>query len=219
MIQVHVYISDRITCVCTFPLHTDFCFFTHVTHADARTITALCMMADRQDQLDEVEFLQAMMSKDGEFEWREDPSTGTISGTLSVFLQLDGPFMLRLVRKRKSEVKVRSFESEAAKVSTGNKAYSRTVDSLKSDTSGEAIQRSQLSVSKVSSMSAPTSPKHPRPPTLPELVQVLYLPPLILHFQFPPSYPSWDKPVFSLSCKWLNFTQVSSVSYKGHSYL
>ena len=180
------------------------------------------MMGDLQDQLDEVEFLQAMMSKDGEFEWREDPSTGTISGTLSVFLQFDGPVTLRLVRKRKSNLKVQSFESEAAKVSTGNKASSHTVDSLKSDTSGEAIQMSQLSVSKVSSLSAPlvsaTSPKHPRPPTLPGLVKVLHLPPLTLHFQFPPSYPSRDKPVFSLSCKWLNFTQVSSVSYKGHSY-
>ena len=190
------------------------------THTDEPTITALHMMADKQDQLDEVEFLQAMMSKDGEFEWREDPSTSTISGTLSVLLQFDGPVTLRLVRKPKSNLKVQSFESEATKVSTGNKAYSHTVDSLKSDTSGEAIQKSQLAVSKVSSLSGSlvtgTSPKHPRPPTLPGLVKVLHLPPLTLHFQFPSSYPSRDKPVFSLSCKWLNFTQVS---YKGHSYL
>ena len=160
------------------------------------------------------------MSKDGEFEWSEDPSTGTISGTLSVFLQLDGPLTLRLVRKRKSNVKVRSSKSEAAKVSTGNKAHSQTV---KSDTSDEPLQRSQLSISKVSSSSSSlvssATSKHPIASTLPGLVKVLHLPPFTLHFQFPPSYPSQDKPLFSLSCNWLNFTQVSSVSYKGHSYL
>lgn len=203
---------------CSFIIYIKVSKLSLFTPADARIFTALCMMADRQDQLDEVEFLQEMMSKDGEFEWSEDPSTGAISGTLSVFLQLDGPLTLRLVRKRKSDVKVRSSKSEAAKVSTGNRAHSQTVKS-----SDEALQRSPLSMSKVSSSSSSlvssATSKHPIASTLPGLVKVLHLPPFTLHFQFPHSYPSQDKPLFSLSCNWLNFTQVSSVSYKGHSYL
>lgn len=41
--------------------------------------------------------------------------------------------------------------------------------------------------------------------------KVLHLPPIALHFTFPPNYPSEEKPVFTLSCKWLNFNQVCSL--------
>ena len=41
------------------------------------TSMASIVSADRQDQLDEVELLQAM-SKEGEFDWDEDDTTGII---------------------------------------------------------------------------------------------------------------------------------------------
>lgn len=45
-----------------------------------------------------------------------------------------------------------------------------------------------------------------------ERYQVEYLPPIHLHFTFPPTYPSQDPPCFTLSCKWLNRAQVSRQS-------
>ena len=37
---------------------------------------------------------------------------------------------------------------------------------------------------------------------------VSHLPPLKLYFEFPDQYPSYQIPSFTLSCQWLNFTQV-----------
>ena len=37
---------------------------------------------------------------------------------------------------------------------------------------------------------------------------VSHLPPLKLYFEFPDQYPSCQIPSFTLSCQWLNFTQV-----------
>jgi len=71
-----------------------------------------CVMADRQCQVDEVELLQAMMSREGEFEWREDERRRTISGTLSVFLQLEQPISLKLVRKPKPSSVQREVKSK-----------------------------------------------------------------------------------------------------------
>lgn len=39
-------------------------------------------------------------------------------------------------------------------------------------------------------------------------INVAHLPPIKLHFQLPSNYPSSAPPMFTLSCKWLNFTQV-----------
>ena len=39
-------------------------------------------------------------------------------------------------------------------------------------------------------------------------LEVKYLPPLVLNFSYPPDYPSVDPPLFALSCKWLNESQV-----------
>ena len=40
---------------------------------------------------------------------------------------------------------------------------------------------------------------------------ISYLPPISLHFKFPPTYPSISPPYFRLTCKWLNFTQLSEL--------
>lgn len=37
---------------------------------------------------------------------------------------------------------------------------------------------------------------------------VTHLPPICLYFSLPADYPSQKMPEYSLSCKWLNFTQV-----------
>lgn len=44
--------------------------------------------------------------------------------------------------------------------------------------------------------------------------QVEYLPPIHLHFTFPALYPSEHPPCFTLSCKWLNRTQLSQLCQK-----
>ena len=40
------------------------------------------------EQLDEVELLEAMVGREGEFEWRQGPD-GRVSGRLQVFLSLE----------------------------------------------------------------------------------------------------------------------------------
>ena len=46
-----------------------------------------------------------------------------------------------------------------------------------------------------------------------DLLEVLYLPPLVLNFRFPEDYPSKSPPLFTLSCKWLTVFQVREISY------
>ena len=41
-----------------------------------------------------------------------------------------------------------------------------------------------------------------------ELLEVEYLPPIVLNFRFPEDYPSRNPPLFTLSCKWLTVFQV-----------
>ncbi|XP_032995919.1 E3 ubiquitin-protein ligase RNF14 isoform X1 [Lacerta agilis] len=41
--------------------------------------------------------------------------------------------------------------------------------------------------------------------------RVCFLPPIVLHFEFPPDYPSTSPPVFTLSSKWLSQTQLSAL--------
>lgn len=40
---------------------------------------------------------------------------------------------------------------------------------------------------------------------------VEHLPPIYLHFTYPPTYPSEQPPNFTISCKWLNRSQVRSL--------
>ncbi len=51
---------------------------------------------------------------------------------------------------------------------------------------------------------------NPSRPSQKRTAEIIHLTPITLQFQFPHHYPSKEKPVFSLSCKWLNFTQVGS---------
>lgn len=41
-----------------------------------------------------------------------------------------------------------------------------------------------------------------------ELLEVEYLPPIVLNFRFPEDYPSRSPPLFTLSCKWLTVFKV-----------
>lgn len=41
-----------------------------------------------------------------------------------------------------------------------------------------------------------------------DLLEVEYLPPIVLNFRFPEDYPSRNPPLFTLSCKWLTVFQV-----------
>ena len=41
-----------------------------------------------------------------------------------------------------------------------------------------------------------------------EVLEVDYLPPIVLNFRFPEDYPSRSPPLFTLSCKWLTVFQV-----------
>ena len=41
-----------------------------------------------------------------------------------------------------------------------------------------------------------------------DVVEVQYLPPIVLNFRFPKDYPSRSPPLFTLSCKWLTVFQV-----------
>ena len=51
----------------------------------------------------------------------------------------------------------------------------------------------------------------PKCKTLDTVATVLYLPPIKLHFQLNHLYPLEEPPSFSLSCCWLNFSQVSTM--------
>lgn len=42
-----------------------------------------------------------------------------------------------------------------------------------------------------------------------EEVSVQHLPPIVLNFSFPENYPSTSPPCYTLSCKWLNESQVN----------
>ena len=41
-----------------------------------------------------------------------------------------------------------------------------------------------------------------------EMLEVEFLPPVVLNFRFPKDYPSASPPLYSLSCKWLTVFQV-----------
>ena len=43
------------------------------------------------------------------------------------------------------------------------------------------------------------------------LLEVQYLPPIVLNFRFPEDYPSNSAPLFTLSCKWLTVFQVREI--------
>ena len=47
-----------------------------------------------------------------------------------------------------------------------------------------------------------------------ELLEVQYLPPIVLNFRFPEDYPSKSPPLFTLSCKWLTVFQVRQINNK-----
>lgn len=51
-------------------------------------------------QLDEVQLLEAMAGRDGEFKWRQD-DTGRISGTLQIFLHLERDLDVCVVRRER----------------------------------------------------------------------------------------------------------------------
>ena len=52
------------------------------------------------EQLDEVELLEAMVGRAGEFEWRQEDS-GRISGKLQVFLHLEQELDVCVIRREK----------------------------------------------------------------------------------------------------------------------
>ena len=52
------------------------------------------------EQMDEVELLEAMVGRAGEFEWRQEDS-GRISGKLQVFLHLEQELDVCVVRREK----------------------------------------------------------------------------------------------------------------------
>ena len=52
------------------------------------------------EQLDEVQLLEAMVGREGEFEWRQDEH-GLVSGRLQVFLQLDQELVVRVARRER----------------------------------------------------------------------------------------------------------------------
>ena len=52
------------------------------------------------EQLDEVELLEAMVGRAGEFEWRQEDS-GRLSGKLQVFLHLEGEMDVCVVRRER----------------------------------------------------------------------------------------------------------------------
>ena len=148
------------------------------------------LSADRQSQLDEVEILAAM-SKEGEFQWEEDATSGCVSGTLNVFLELETLLSLRMVASRKQH-----FPNKSTPL-----LLSGSPSSQKKDKPGNgAGHRSEPAPASIASMKPNTAAV--------KSSSVLHLPPICLHFRFPPSYPSQEKPEFTLSCKWLNFTQV-----------
>ena len=53
------------------------------------------------EQLDEVQLLEAMVGREGEFEWRQEERGGRISGRLQVFLQLDRELNVRVTRRER----------------------------------------------------------------------------------------------------------------------
>lgn len=53
------------------------------------------------EQLDEVQLLEAMVGRDGEFEWRQEEESGRISGRLQVFLQLDQELVVHVAKRER----------------------------------------------------------------------------------------------------------------------
>ena len=52
------------------------------------------------EQLDEVQLLEAMAGREGEFEWRRG-TDGRVSGRLQVFLTLDGELELSVAKRER----------------------------------------------------------------------------------------------------------------------
>jgi len=119
------------------------------------------------EQLDEVQLLEAMVGREGEFEWSQDEG-GRVSGRLRVFLHLDAELAICVARKSgpKSKTPPSSSRAPPSRLPPGASAVDRSI-------------------------------------------RVSHVPPILLHFDLPPSYPQHDKPNFTISCKWLNFTQLT----------
>lgn len=56
--------------------------------------------ASLTQQLDEVQLLEAMAGREGEFQWQQD-GTGHISGTLQIFLHLEQELEVCIVRRER----------------------------------------------------------------------------------------------------------------------
>ena len=56
--------------------------------------------APRLEQLDEVQLLEAMVGREGEFEWRQDEE-GRVSGRLQVFLNLEHELTVCVARRER----------------------------------------------------------------------------------------------------------------------
>ena len=155
--------------------------------------------ADRQSQLDEVEFMAAM-SREGEFQWEEDTLSGSVSGTLNVFLQLETVLSLRMLPPVKKPF---LNKSTPLQLSGSPKAQGKHETNH-----GVGCQSDQVSVPSTGSTAAMKTNT-----SAVKSYSVLHLPPICLHFRFPSAYPSREMPEFTLSCKWLNFTQVCESEY------
>lgn len=53
------------------------------------------------EQLDEVQLIETMTARDGEFEWRQEQNNGRISGCIQVFLNLDQQIDVCIARKER----------------------------------------------------------------------------------------------------------------------
>ena len=143
------------------------------------------------EQLDEVQLLEAMAGREGEFEWRQ-ARDGGISGRLQVFLNLSGHELLVSVAKR-----------ERCVVCARHICIPTHPQTL--------IHRHTLSLVLSGAGGVATATK----PTLPlKHSRVSHLPPVSLHFELPSDYPLTSKPLFTLSCSWLNFSLVKLTVYK-----
>ena len=164
---------------------------------------------DLEAQREEMELLEAM-SKEGEIEWEEVDAGSeqheqghgrtTIEGSLRVFQQLSGPV---LVKADTSALFARTVFKDSHTKAKGNKL--NATDSVHSRSSSNSSSSSQTIGGEVAGKS-----KAPLVVGV-ETAEVNHLPPICLHFQFPANYPSEAPPTFTLSCQWLNFTQVNSV--------
>ena len=141
--------------------------------------------SDEHEQLDEVEFLEAM-SKEGEFDWSRGDH-GNISGTLNIFPQLESPIKIYLMRREKISCRP-SLAKDDRKSNT-------LMEASASGAFGDRVRTPDVAADKFKGAA-----------------EVLHLPPICLQFQLPPDYPSRGMPGFTLSCKWLNFSQV-----RGHA--